>query len=275
MNASSSVLFSLTLLPLMLAACGGTAGPTGGGGSTSTSSSASTDATTSTGAGPALTPEMQMAKFCADTTAPFCKALFACCTTDAQTLMTEGGTEAGCEAKVGDECTGKLATAILPHLQAGDTALDQPLLAACVAGLESMKGGGAACTRPPEFVLIYECFAALAGKLAPGATCDDTNLGDTSFILCDKGDCTMGKCAPFLALGAPCQNPNNAAGGCDYVHGEYCQITAGKGTCAPMGKLGEKACDLDTDPGFSCYSAECDATLQCVAPTPDRLCKLE
>jgi hypothetical protein len=223
---------------------------------------------------PASIKRVGVPKFCADTTAPFCKALFACCTTDAQTLMTEGGTEAGCEAKVGDECTGQLTTAILPHLQAGDTALDQPLLAACVARLESMKGGGAACTRPAEFVLVYECFAALVGKLAPGAACDGNSLGDTSFILCDKGDCKLGKCVPFLALGAPCQNPDMAAGGCDYVHGEYCQISAGKGTCAPVGKVGDKACDVDTSPGFSCDSATCDASLQCVAPTPDRLCKL-
>jgi hypothetical protein len=67
MNASASMLFSLTLLPLTLAACGGTADPTGGGGSTGSSTSASTststEATTSTGSGPALSPEMQMAKF--------------------------------------------------------------------------------------------------------------------------------------------------------------------------------------------------------------------
>jgi hypothetical protein len=270
MNQSASLLCALALLPLMLAACGGTGGTAGGGGS----STSSTGDTTSAGGGPALTPELQMAKFCADTTAPFCKALFACCTTDAQTLMTEGGTEAGCEAKMGDECKGQLTTAILPHLQAGDTALDQPALAACVARLDAMKGGGAACTRPAEFVFIYECFAALVGTLAPGAACDGNTLGDTSFIVCAKGDCKLDKCVPFLALGAPCQNPDIAAGGCDYVHGEYCQISAGKGTCAPVGKVGDKACDLDTSPGFSCYSATCDASLQCVAPTQDRLCKL-
>lgn len=273
MNPSSSVLFSLSLLPLMLAACGGTGGATGGGGSSSASTAASTGDTTSAGGGPALSPEMQMAKFCADTTAPFCKALFACCTTDPQTLTSEGGTEAGCEAKAGD-CTGQLTAAILSHLKAGDTVLDPSRLAACVARLASMEGGGATCTRPADIVFLDDCFAAFAGTLAPGATCDATGLGDISFILCDKGNCTMGKCVPFLALGAPCQNPNMAAGGCDYVHGEYCQITAGKGTCAPVGKVGDKACDLETDPGFSCDSATCDTNLQCVSPTPDRLCKL-
>lgn len=274
MNHSSSVLFSLTLLPLMLAACGGTAGTTGGGGSSSASTAASTGDTTSAGGGSALSPAMQMAKFCADTTAPFCKALFACCTTDPQTLMSEGGTEAGCEVKVAAECKGENTADILPHIEAGDTVLDPIRLAACVARLESMKGGGAACTRPADFVLLYDCYAALDGKLAPGATCNEGNLGDNSFTLCAKGDCTMGKCVPFLALGSPCQNPDLAAGGCDYVHGEYCQISGGKGTCAPVGKVGDKACDPGTTPGFTCDSATCDMSLQCVAPTPDRLCKL-
>src|SRR5262245_50179217 len=139
MKHSSSRIAALSLSVLTaatLAACGGASGTgssSGAGGSGSSSGSGS-------GAGGALSPEAQMAKFCADTVAPLCEAIFACCT-DPQTLMTWGGSVAGCEMKASAECQGSDTSGILPHIKAGETSLDQARLAACVSTLKSMKAG--------------------------------------------------------------------------------------------------------------------------------------
>jgi hypothetical protein len=225
------------------------------------------------GGGAALEPQQQMAKFCVDVVGPYCRAMFACCTTSDATRLSLGGTEAACETQFGAECRGSITDNIVRHIEAGETELDQARLAACVAKLESMKTGGAACSAPPEFVLSRDCFGALVGKLAAGAACETKGL-DLSFIVCDKGSCDQGKCVPFLAVGAACQNPNVAAGGCDYVAGQFCRTSGGAGECAPVGKPGDAVCQPKTDQGFSCDSATCDATgAQCIAPTPERLCK--
>ncbi len=56
---------------------------------------------------------------------------------------------------------------ILAQAEAGNTVLDQARLAACVASLEGMKGGGASCSRPPTFVVLLDCVTAFKAPSPP------------------------------------------------------------------------------------------------------------
>jgi hypothetical protein len=250
---------------------GGSASASGSGGAESTSTGMGT--ATSTGTGGALTPDAQVAKLCADVVAPYCEALFACCM-DPMILANVGGTVEGCKTKTASECTNDAGQGILPQVKAGNTTLDPTRLAACVARLQGMKAGGAACTRPPTFVLQLDCITAFQGTIAPGAACDATDLHDDEFLPCKDGVCTGGKCQAFLASGAACDPSQNnfAAGGCNYPNGELCVGTGTVGKCGPQGAVGDACGDAGHDKSFSCASMSCGPAGTCIAPTADGLC---
>jgi hypothetical protein len=233
----------------------------------------STSATASTGTGSGLTPEAQAAKFCDDITPPYCEALFACCT-DAMKLMSAGGTVEGCKTKFAADCATQIAGPILEQVKAGATALDEARLATCVTRLDGMKSGSAACTEPPTLLLEFECVAAFQGTIAPGGTCDSTNLHDDEYIVCKDGVCDNGKCKAFLATGAACDPSQNsmAAAGCNYANSELCVGTGTTGKCGAAGEIGA-ACELaDQDKSFDCKSRSCGPNKTCIAPTAYGLC---
>jgi hypothetical protein len=225
------------------------------------------------GGASALTPAEQTQKLCDDVAAPFCDALFACCT-DPQTLGKVGGSVAACNTQFPASCKRDIADAILPSAMAGATVLDETRLSACVDLLRSMKAGGAACTRPPVFVVELDCVAAFRGQLDNGASCDASMLHDIAFVPCNAGTCERGTCHAFLASGAACDPAanNTAAGGCDFRDGYNCSATttATVGSCVRRGALGD-GCDTKAS-SFSCSSMSCDPSGTCVAPTGDRLC---
>lgn len=218
------------------------------------------------------TPSEQTAKFCDEVVAPFCDALFACCT-DPQRLAKFGGSVAACNTQFAASCKSDIADAILPTVKLGATVLDEIRLAACVNSLRSMKSGGAACVRPPLFVVESDCVAAFRGQLASGATCEASALHDMEFVPCKAGACKAGTCNAFLANGAACDpsTNNTAAAGCNFPDGYTCSGTGNVGTCKPRAALGE-ACDIDSS-GFSCLSMSCGGPgATCSAPTGDQLC---
>lgn len=306
MNHSLSTIAPFLLSAVVaatLAACGGTSGSSGTGGSTTTGTDATTTgnggamttgnggATTTatsgatTGEGGAMTTATsgsssgtggtspQLTKFCDDLAAPYCEALFACCT-DQVKLNQAGGSVAGCKAKFATSCNTDFGGWFNPHLQAGDTVLSDPALATCVSSLVAMKGGGAACTRPPTFVLELDCIAAFKGTIAAGAACDSSNLPDSAYIICDKGNCDQGTCKAFLATGAAC-NPaldDTYAAGCNFPAQEHCVGTGAAGKCGPIGKVGDACTPPDHDKTFGCYSMSCGPAGKCVDPTVDGIC---
>ncbi|MEP7120184.1 MAG: hypothetical protein ABJE95_04700 [Byssovorax sp.] len=270
-----------TITPLLLsaffaatlAACGGSGGTasTGaGGGSTTTGNGGSMTTTTTAGSGGAGS---ELAKFCDDIDAPYCEALFACCTDQAK-LDLAGGTVSGCKTKFATSCATDFGASFSPHLQNGDTVLNAAALAACVSSLTAMKGGGAACTRPPTFVLELDCVAALKGTIAPGAACDSTTLHDTEYVICDKGNCDQGKCKAFLATGATCDPTmdDTYAAGCNFPAQEHCVASGAMGKCGPIGSIGDACTPPDHDKTFSCYSMSCGPAGQCIDPTADGIC---
>ena len=244
-----------------------------GGGTTGTGGSGGTSATTSTSTGGTLTAEAQVAKLCDDIVTPYCEAILACCT-DPTTVANVGGTVEGCKTKLAADCAKNLGEGILPQAEAGNTVLDQARLAACVSSLEGMKAGGAACTRPPTFVLQLDCVTAFQGTLAPGAACDVSKLNDNEYIPCKEGVCASGKCVAFLPSGAAC-NPsagNFIPGGCNYVNGERCNGAGVMGTCGPQGAIGALCWDAGKDKSFTCKSLSCGPAGTCIAPTASGLC---
>ena len=244
-----------------------------GGGTTGTGGSESTSTSTSTGTGGTLSPAAQVAKLCDDIVTPYCEAILACCT-DPTTVANVGGTVDGCKTKLAADCAKNLGAGILPQAAAGNTVLDQARLAACVSSLESMKAGGASCTRPPTFVLQLDCVSSFQGTLAPGAACDVSMLKDNEYIPCKEGVCAGGKCVAFLPSGAAC-NPsagNFIPGGCNYVNGERCNGAGVMGTCGPQGAIGALCWDAGKDKSLTCRSLSCGPAGTCIAPTASGLC---
>jgi len=234
--------------------------------------SSSSTTTADGGSTTPLTPDAQTAKLCSDAVAPFCDALFACCA-DPQTLARFGGSADACKTTFAASCKTDLGDAILPSAKAGATVLDESRLAACVASLGGMKAGGAACTRPPQFVLIQDCVDAFRGQLAPGAVCDASKLPDMGFVPCKAGTCKNGTCNAYLAAGAACDPTQNnlSAAGCNFPDGYTCTGTGTAGTCVKRGAVGD-VCDTKSS-GFSCESMACGLDGKCMAPTADLLCK--
>jgi hypothetical protein len=171
-------------------------------------------------------------------------------------------------------CTTDSSGGILAQAKLGNTVLDEARLAACVSTLVSMKAGGAACVRPPWFVLQLDCATSFQGTIAPGAACDDSMLPDQGYIPCKDGVCVNGKCKAFIASGAACdpsQN-NTAAAGCNYAKGELCIGTGTTGQCGPQGEVGDACGDPGQDKSFSCKSMSCGPDGKCIAPTANGIC---
>ncbi len=223
------------------------------------------------GTGP-LSADAQTAKLCSDVVPPFCDAIFACCV-DPQILGRFGGSADACKTQFAASCKKDLGDKILPSATSGATVLDPARLAACVASLRGMKGGGAACTRPPQFVLELDCIAAFRGQLAPGTVCDASMLGDIQYVPCKAGTCKNGTCNAYLTAGAACDPTANnfSAAGCNFPDGYTCTGTGTVGTCVRRGVVGD-VCDVKSS-GFSCDSMACGLDGKCVAPTADGLCK--
>ncbi len=242
---------------------GGAVASTGTGGS----------AVASTGTGGSLTPEEQVDKFCQDVIAPFCEALFACCADPAK-LDSAGKTVAGCKTKLAMECNAQGVPGIVGQLKAGNTALDEARLAACVSSLTSMKAGGATCVRPPWFVLQLDCISAFQGIIPPGGACNPFMLSDQQFIPCKDGSCDLDTCIGFLATGAACDPSKNDSGaaGCNYVNRELCIGTGTTGTCGLQGEIGDPCYDAGKNGGFSCKSMSCGPGGKCIAPTAAEIC---
>ena len=282
------------LVAAPLAACGGSGGSTGTGGSAATTTTTTTTGTggsmmtttsgSTTGAGGETTTTTggssstggvsdEIATWCGDIGAPYCEALFACCT-DQMKLDQAGGSVSACKAKFATSCPAEFGAWFTPHIQAGDTVLNDPALASCVSSLVAMKSGGAACTRPPTFVFELDCVAAFKGTIAPGAACDSTSLPDTDYIICKGGRCDQGKCLPFIATGAACDPSmdNSYAGGCNFPAQEHCVGTGAVGKCGPIGKVGDACAPPDHDKTYNCYSMSCGPAGKCVDPTANGIC---
>lgn len=285
MNNSLSAITPFLLSALLaapLAACGGSGGTTGSGGGTATSTGVGGGATTtSTGVGGSMMTtttgtggaSAQLATWCGDIGAPYCEALFACCTDQAK-LDQAGGSVSACKAKFATSCQTDFGGWFNPRIQAGETVLSEAALATCVSSLVAMKGGGAACTRPPTFVFELDCVAAFKGTIAAGAACDSSNLPDTDYIICDGGRCDQGKCLAFLATGADCDPSmdNSYAAGCNFPAQEHCVGTGATGKCGPIGKVGDDCAPPDHDKTYNCYSMSCGPAGKCVDPTVDGIC---
>lgn len=249
--------FKLGVAFIALAACG------------SSSTTTPIDASIGDGALSTLTPEQQTAKLCDDIVPSFCDALFGCCS-DPTTQAQFDGSAAACKTKLASSCKTDLGDPILASVKAGVTVLDPTRLAICVAKLSSMKAGGAACVRPPQYVLL-DCVDAFRGQLAPGAACDASTLPDMHYVPCKDGACTSGVCAAFIPSGGACnpQNDNSAAAWCNYADGYSCFGSGTTGTCMPRGAVGASC---TTGSAFSCESAAC-VSGKCIAPSADLLCK--
>lgn len=226
------------------------------------------------GSGGALTPEEQIARFCDDSIPPVCEVLFDCCT-DPSALQGYG-TASGCKTILSDSCNSTLKDALLPQITAGNIELDETLLAACVARLEGMKAGGAACVEPSLFTFTLDCFAAFQGTIAPGAPCDVSkfSLGAVAFVPCEDGICQDGKCQAFLATGAACTPGLKDPGVgplCNFANDEWCIGSGKTGHCGPRGSVGE-ACGAPDEATLACQSTLCGPDGKCAAATAKQLC---
>jgi len=220
--------------------------------------------------------------FCSAIGAPFCEALFACCT-DPKTLEDFGATLDACKATMSDGmCVEKFGidssyTGLRGLVEDGQTVLDPARLDACVAKLESMTAGGSACIAPVQEFFDVNCMTAFQGQVALGDACFrglKVWVGSTyTFLACKEGRCDRNTCVPFVETGGPCSaaqdysQPSSTV--CDYVHDESCQYAPGSdlGNCWPMGEIGA-ACEFSRE----CISGNCDATQTCAPPDPAHAC---
>lgn len=251
--------------------CGGDAAGTGGGtttDSTTNTASTTTSATTST-TGTSTAGAADVAKFCDAVTAPLCESLFACCQ-DPMKLAQQGGSVEACKTKFATDCANDVGGSLAAAIDAGATVLDEARLATCVAELNLMSAGGAACVRPPWFVLLFDCVSAFRGTIADGASCAGFDLHDTAFVLCQSGDCDGEVCQPFLAEGAAC-DPSYPQQ-CDFTHGQGCVGAPGATKCGPLPDVGAACPDAGFDKTGTCKSMSCGPNGTCVPPTANGIC---
>jgi hypothetical protein len=209
-------------------------------------------------------------ELCGAIAAPFCEALFACCSAPV-ILEAYGGKVDACKATMSADCLGDAAAKIEASIAAGHTILDEAQLDQCVKKLEAMSGGGAACIEPPRLVLLTDCVSAYRGQIAPGDACT-WSPDDLSFAHCKDGLCQQGSCAPFVATGATCAASPDADGFCNYTKGEWCIGNTPMGTCGPRGDIGA-ACNNPGSATYECKSKNCGQDGKCAAPTPEGSCE--
>src|SRR5687768_691649 len=109
---------------------------------TTSSASASSTGGGGDGQGGAWTGMSVNEELCGAVAAPFCEALFACCTAPV-ILQAYGGKVDACTAMMSADCLGNTAPLIEASIAAGKTILDEAQLDQCVKKLEAMSGGGA------------------------------------------------------------------------------------------------------------------------------------
>ena len=228
----------------------------------SPSSTASTSSSGGSGGGGGGTGTEDIAEFCQSVTAPFCEALFACCT-DPLELEQWGGTVEACTMQLEAECATDLERGLGPLYAMGLTDLDPDRLAACVSTLESLTAGS--CTEPPQLVLFL-CYSSFEGKVPPGDACGIVP-NDISWTECAEGYCANGTCEAFLATNAPC-TPGDPSTYCNFTEGEWC--LSATNTCGPRLAAGQPCLNLIAD-NPECLSTNCPAG-QCELPDAQQLC---
>lgn len=96
-----------------------------------------------------------------------------------------------------------------PYLDAG-VAFDPAKAAACIAEIQSFPCGLISAMK--SITLQQDCFAALKGTVAVGASCV-ANAQCLSGNFCNVVDGGAGTCAPLAAIGSPC----TSAAQCSYL----------------------------------------------------------
>lgn len=213
-------------------------------------------------------PAHAVTTFFSAVAAPFCEALYACCTDQMFLQDFAGGTLDTCKTMWANGSG--LGSRVLLDLKAslvnGQTVFDQTQIDACMARLNarlmSTPAGAAACLEPTPFLLLNPCLgAAFRGQIAPGGACDDwpSLPEDLSFTACTDGRCVNGKCVAFLKAGDACnwdafpRDPPDTV--CNFVRDEWCKDSGHPGVCAPRGEIGD-SCSYD-ETGYECKSLGC------------------
>lgn len=210
----------------------------------------------------------ELTSFCDAVVAPFCEALFACCTQQTE-LDNFGGTVNQCKTQFHDECLTMGSNAGIDTLLAsGDTLLDSLELADCVADLGALSSN---CTQPPKYTL-HRCWGAFDGQVLPGGDCGAADA-DMSWIECQDGTCYSGSCIASLESGAGCLTGANPPAYCNLGDSEQC-VTDGIMLPVCGEPLGEGASCVVNSNGYQyqCWSLYC-SNGQCQLPTTDMLCE--
>jgi hypothetical protein len=209
----------------------------------------------------------ELTSFCASVVAPFCEALFACCT-DQTELDHFGGSVNLCATQFHDQCLAQGSSAGIDQLlTSGDTLLNTAELAACAADLEALSTD---CSQPPKYML-HRCWGAFEGQVSPGGSCGVADA-DLSWIECQDGACTSGTCIAFLDSSAGCLMGANPPAYCNLGDGEQC-VTDGivLPTCGEPLVEGESCVNNTSLYPYQCWSLNCSSG-QCQPPTADLLC---
>lgn len=225
-------------------------------------------------------PAHAVTTFFSAVAAPFCEALYACCT-DQRFLEDFGGsTLDGCKARWADGAGlgGSALLALKTSLVNGHTVFDQtqvdPCLARLNARLLSTPAGRAACVEPAPFLLLNTCLGgAFRGQLDPGATCSawPGMPEDLSFAACKDGRCVNGKCVPFLKTGDACHISVRTSDFpdtlCNFIQEEWCRDAPEQiGICGPRIDV-EDVCNPGNDVAYLCKSLECAQNHTCAPLT--------
>jgi hypothetical protein len=213
-------------------------------------------------------PARAVTTFFSAVAAPFCEALYACCTDQMFLQDFGGGTLDGCKTRWtnGAGLGSRTLLALKTSLVDGQTVFDPTPIDACVARLTARLAtppmGAAACLEPVPFVLVNTCLGAVfQGQLAPGDACVDwpQEVEDLSFVACKDGRCSNGTCVPFLKTGDACPLiafPNDPPDRvCNFIQDEWCDRSTDPGICAPRVGIGEACSYGDSD--YECKSLDC------------------
>lgn len=226
-------------------------------------------------------PAQAVGKFFGTVAAPFCEALYTCCTDQMFLQDFSGGTRDACKSlwTAGGGLGGRGLLTLKASLVNGTTVFDAKALDTCIARLNARimpPAGAAACVEPAPFVFLNTCMgAAFQGQIEPGDNCAawPSLPEDLSFLACKDGRCENGKCVPFLKMGEACdkdKSPTSPANTvCNFVQEQWCQGGNGlSGSCGPRLEVGD-ACDPGNEASYLCKSLDCGQTFKCGPVTPD------